>query len=435
MPIASAAQSAAAPPLGSARFAEYSFAQPQPEDLTPRRQRPGLPRRLSGDMRSGELILRCVLLGGNCSEMPAHSASPGLVKMAKAGGGAGGGAGAGGGGGGGGMAQGRRVRVKQGAHRPRDVRTIFHQTEDPRVPEEKGEGHCFVRCSVYTWCDYCGQQIPLCNEAARCKNCNYTVHQECRSFIKLDCQQGKQLSAEKISPANIMVQSESENVATKEEEEKPKVLSAKEIKQKIEEYNGKAKSCLGMRLNQDGTYTGFIKVHLKLHRPVTVPAGIRPQSIYDVLKEVNPAEITNKRTSFYLPLDAIKQLHISSVTTVNEVITSLLKKFMVIDNPQKFALFYQTKKDSDVHLQKLKENEHPLLIRLLAGPDTNTSSFALKENETGEVEWDAFTVPELQNFLMILEKEEKERIQQVQQKYTTFRQKLEQTLKTVGKPG
>ncbi|XP_020382230.1 ras association domain-containing protein 5 isoform X2 [Rhincodon typus] len=225
------------------------------------------------------------------------------------------------------------------------------------------------------------------------------------------------------------------NVATKEEEQKPKILSEKEIKQKIEEYNGKAKNCLGMRLNQDGTYTGFIKVHLKLRRPVTVPAGIRPQSIYDVLKEVNPAEITNKRTSFYLPLDAIKQLHISSVTTVNEVITGLLKKFMVIDNPQKFALFYQTKKGNDVHLQKLKENEYPLLIRLLAGPDTNASSFALKENETGEVEWDAFSVPELQNFLIILEKEEKERIQQVQQRYTTFRQKLEQTLKTVGKPG
>ncbi|XP_048409234.2 ras association domain-containing protein 5 isoform X1 [Stegostoma tigrinum] len=429
MPIASASQSAAAPPLGRAYFAAYPFAQLL-EDFTPGHQRPGLPRRLSGDMRSGELILRCVLLGGNCGEMPAHSTSPGLVKMAKAGGGAGGGAGAGGGG----MAQGRRVRVKQAAHRPRDVRTIFLQAEDPRVPEEKGEGHCFGRCSVYTWCDYCGKEIPLCNEAVRCKNCNYTIHQECRSFIKLDCQQGEQLSAEKISLANSMVQPGSENVATKEEQ-KPKILSEKEIKQKIEEYNGKAKNCLGMRLNQDGTYTGFIKVHLKLRRPVTVPAGIRPQSIYDVLKEVNPAEITDKRTSFYLPLDAVKQLHISSVTTVNEVITSLLKKFMVIDNPQKFALFYQTKKGNDVNLQKLKENEHPLLIRLLAGPDTHASSFALKENETGEVEWDAFSVPELQNFLIILEKEEKERIQQVQQRYTMFRQKLEQTLKMVGKPG
>lgn len=97
--------------------------------------------------------------------------------------------------------------------------------------------------------------------------------------------------------------------------------------------------------NDDGTYTGFIKVHLKLRRPVTVPAGIRPQSIYDALKEVNLAEMTDKRTSFYLPLDAIKQLHISSTTTVSEVIQGLLKKFMVVDNPQKFALFKEMRKD------------------------------------------------------------------------------------------
>lgn len=100
-----------------------------------------------------------------------------------------------------------------------------------------------------------------------------------------------------------------------------------------------------MLQNEDGTYTGFIKVHLKLRRPVTVPAGIRPQSIYDALKEVNLAEMTDKRTSFYLPLDAIKQLHISSTTTVSEVIQGLLKKFMVVDNPQKFALFKEMRKD------------------------------------------------------------------------------------------
>jgi len=86
-------------------------------------------------------------------------------------------------------------------------------------------------------------------------------------------------------------------------------------------------------------------VHLKLRRPVTVPAGIRPQSIYDALKEVNLADMTDKRTSFYLPLDAIKQLHISSTTTVSEVIQGLLKKFMVVDNPQKFALFKEMRKD------------------------------------------------------------------------------------------
>lgn len=84
---------------------------------------------------------------------------------------------------------------------------------------------------------------------------------------------------------------------------------------------------------------------MKLLRPVTVPANIRPQSIYDAIKDVNLAATTDKRTSFYLPLDAIKQLHISSTTTVSEVIQGLLKKFMVVDNPQKFALFKQTHKD------------------------------------------------------------------------------------------
>ncbi|KFU89488.1 Ras association domain-containing protein 5, partial [Chaetura pelagica] len=212
------------------------------------------------------------------------------------------------------------------------------------------------------------------------------------------------------------------------EEEKHEPPTIQEIKQKIEKYNARVTNCLLMKLNDDGTYTGFIKVHLKLRRPVTVPAGIRPQSIYDALKEVNLASMTDKRTSFYLPLDAIKQLHISSTTTVSEVIQGLLKKFMVVDNPQKFALFKEMRKDGQVLLQKLPLTEYPLFLRLLAGPDTDVLSFVLKENETGEVEWDAFSIPELQNFLMILDKEEKEKIQQVQRKYEKFKQRLQQTL-------
>lgn len=52
-----------------------------------------------------------------------------------------------------------------------------------------------------------------------------------------------------------------------------------------------------------------------------------------------------KRTSFYLPCDCVKQLHISSLTTTREVIQGLLKKFMVLDNPRKFALYRQTHRD------------------------------------------------------------------------------------------
>lgn len=37
-------------------------------------------------------------------------------------------------------------------------------------------------------------------------------------------------------------------------------------------------------------------------------------------------------------------------------------------------------------LQKLPQCDHPLLLRLIAGPDPDLLSFILKENETGEVE-------------------------------------------------
>lgn len=116
--------------------------------------------------------------------------------------------------------------------------------------------------------------------------------------------------------------------------------------------------------------------------------------------------------------------------------------------------------------QKLPLYECPLLLRLIAGPDLERLSFVLKENETGEVEvrghflekckmqneclskltswffspnnssfplfprqWHAFSIPELQNFLVILEKEEAERVRAVEQKYSIYRQKLQLALR------
>ncbi|XP_049626926.1 ras association domain-containing protein 5 [Suncus etruscus] len=331
----------------------------------------------------------------------------------------------------------QRLRRRPGAPRPRDVRSIFEQPQDPRVPEERGEGHRFaelaLRGSCCCWCDLCGREVL--RQALRCANCKFTCHPECQHLIQLDCTHQGGAHRDRPSPESTLTPPSHQNAgATVDTPGSPPTLQ--ELKQKIESYNTREKDCLGMKLSEDGTYTGFIKVHLKLRRPVTVPAGIRPQSIYDAIKDVNLAATTDKRTSFYLPLDAIKQLHISSTTTVNEVIQGLLKKFMVVDNPQKFALFKRIHKDGQVLFQKLSVADCPLYLRLLAGPNTDVLSFVLKENETGEVEWDAFSIPELQNFLTILEKEEQDKIQQVQKKYDKFRQKLEEALKgSQGKPG
>ncbi|XP_075052258.1 ras association domain-containing protein 5 [Mixophyes fleayi] len=208
------------------------------------------------------------------------------------------------------------------------------------------------------------------------------------------------------------------------EEKKP---STQELKQKIESFNMMVQNGLIMKMADDGTYTGFIKVHLKLQRPVTITDTSQAPSIYTI-SQVSPKKPTEKQTPFYLPVDAVKQLHISSVTTASEVIRGLLLKFQVVDDPLKFALFKQLQRDGQVLFQKLSLTEHPLYLRLLAGPETDVLSFVLKENDTGEVQWEAFTVPELQNFLLILEKEEREKVLQVQKKYASFREQLQEAL-------
>ncbi|KAJ4926727.1 hypothetical protein JOQ06_014474 [Pogonophryne albipinna] len=226
--------------------------------------------------------------------------------------------------------------------------------------------------------------------------------------------------------------------AKEEETRETKDLSEEEVSKRIEEYNAQV-SENGMNLASDGSYTGFIKVNLRLSRPVTVPAveagdsegasrqaGGRTQPSED--QDVSDCGQSEKRTSFYLPSDCVKQIHIRSLTTVSEVIQGLLKKFMVLDNPRKFALYRQTHRDGQDLLQKLPLCERPLLLRLITGPDPEQLSFVLKENETGEVEWYAFSVPELQNFLVILGNEEAERARAVEQKYTAYRQKLQRAL-------
>ncbi|KAM4046665.1 ras association domain-containing protein 5 [Anomaloglossus baeobatrachus] len=245
-------------------------------------------------------------------------------------------------------------------------------------------------------------------------------HWECQSLIHLEQNDG----TDPESPENTFILHLQKVQNVPKEEKKP---SIQELRQRIETFNVMVQNGLIMKMTEDGTYTGFIKVHLKLQRPVTVMDTLESPSII-TMKPVPSSSPLDKKTSFYLPLDAVKQLHISSLTTASEVIRGLLQKFQVVDDPLRFALFKKLQKDGQVLFQKLALTEHPLYLRLLAGPETEKLSFVLKENETGEVQWEAFTVPELQNFLLILAKEEKDKVQQVQKKYATFRQHLQEAL-------
>ncbi|XP_023604594.1 ras association domain-containing protein 1 isoform X3 [Myotis lucifugus] len=140
-----------------------------------------------------------------------------------------------------------------------------------------------------------------------------------------------------------------------------------------------------MSLNKDGSYTGFIKVQLKLVRPVSVPASKKPPTLQDARRGPGRSTAVRRRTSFYLPKDAVKHLHVLSRTRAREVIEALLRKFLVVDDPRKFALFERAERHGQVYLRKLSDEEQPLRLRLLAGPSEKALSFVLKENDSGEV--------------------------------------------------
>ncbi|KAL7408506.1 hypothetical protein ABVT39_024514 [Epinephelus coioides] len=298
---------------------------------------------------------------------------------------------------------------------------------------EAAVGHDFQPYShaQLTWCDLCGEFIwGLYKPSLRCTNCNYTCHHRCRPFIQLDCCTDGSLLADQ---EDFSVDSlETDTNVDEQIDWRKQELTVSEIHQKVKEYNAQINSNLYMVINKDGSYTGFIKVHFQLVRPISLPP---PQSPCSSPEEDHQDRRMKRRTSFYLPKDAAKHLHISSQTRVREVIEALLNKFTVVDNPAKFALFERTERQSQVFMRKLSDDECPLSLRLCAGPSEKVMSLVLKENETGEVNWDAFSFPELCNFLRILKREEEEHVRQIVRRYALARDTMKQAMARISTPG
>ncbi|XP_023808141.1 ras association domain-containing protein 3 isoform X2 [Oryzias latipes] len=199
------------------------------------------------------------------------------------------------------------------------------------------------------------------------------------------------------------------------EREQRREFSTEEIRQKIEAYNSMTKDHLKMTLGSHGEYTGFIKVLMDLRRPVTVRGGHKGATVAE--------------EAFYLPQEVNMILHISSNHTARQVVGALLGKFKVVDNPAKYALYKRCRREEQVYVCKLAEAECPLYLRLLAGPDQDSLSLVLREQQTGEVMWDAFSIPELRNFLLILDKEEQEQKDALIRRYTLYRKRLEEAIR------
>ncbi|XP_019753122.1 ras association domain-containing protein 1 isoform X1 [Hippocampus comes] len=325
---------------------------------------------------------------------------------------------------------GRPPRSRKKGFKPPDVRTIFTPGErDPRVKEESGEGHSFGAGGEGTWCDVCCKYIF--QKGLTCAGCKYACHAACRSRVSLDCHPAAAavpLATSPVTQDRINNNHDDHAPPWHDVDKESKLrteFSREEIRQKIEEYNTLTRDHLKMTLASSGVYTGFIKVQMDLRRPVTVRAGRRAPAAGSGDAAAGASE------AFYLPRGVSNTLHISSHNTVRQVIVALLNKFTVADNPAKYALYKRYRREEQVYVCKLSDGEQPLFLRLVAGPDDDTLGFVLREQQTGEVLWDAFSIPELRNFLRILDKEEDEQKEALLRRYNLYRHRLKEALREV----
>ncbi|XP_022800714.1 ras association domain-containing protein 5-like isoform X2 [Stylophora pistillata] len=268
-------------------------------------------------------------------------------------------------------------------------------------------------------------------------DCKYTCHRRCKEDVDLDCTGSwlyeRMMSVDEVTMKTLHL------VGQGEKRKEPFMLYTESptgslLRRKIDEFNSSTTGLI-MSMRTEETYQGFIRVNMNLLRPIHIKEGETPLSIFQTAVLSNDDDLNHKssrRTTFFLPLETEKALHVTSETTVHQVIVALLKKFKVADNPRKFALFecYQ-EEDDHVILRRMSDFEKPLVLRLLWGGADIRHKFSLQENETGDIVWEVFTTPELQNFMKILDREEEEHILQVEEKYRLYKERLEQALALV----
>ncbi|XP_039262949.2 ras association domain-containing protein 5-like [Styela clava] len=285
------------------------------------------------------------------------------------------------------------------------------------------KGHDFVPHELtdwVNWCDACGSIIlSLFGKCVKCKKCMMVCHGKCASTVSLTCEADEIRAASQVDPTwyKTIVEETKDESTLKEYNTIHRVMPIGEIKERIEKFNKTVKSTQQMTLQEDGeTFRGFIRVTMNLTRPVSVGGEE---------KEKDKKKL-QRSASFYVNKGAVKALYLSSNTTAEEVVSALLNKYGIKDNPLKFALFEkQVREEGHIILRKMMTRERPLFLRLLWGDgSTQQHAFILQENESREIQWESFSLPELLTFLKILEKEQNDHITCIKVKFDSRRQDI-----------
>eukprot|EP00049_Salpingoeca_infusionum_P004263 m.76336 g.76336 ORF g.76336 m.76336 type:complete len:438 (+) comp12484_c1_seq1:165-1478(+) len=300
-----------------------------------------------------------------------------------------------------------------------------------------------------TWCDVCDDVIwGLIKPCTQCSKCMYTCHAECAENVVLACQRREK---DHVVPVRTP-HPKAEHVGVDQGSQGLLAyLPPTDILKHIEAYNAVGRDN-PIELLDDSSgkkFKGHIRVTLDLIRPVRVafqeayfngspdatekslvPPKTLASTSHSRLRSTGSSGSHDGETSFFLPKNVTKGLFVTSVTTAQEVISILLKKFNVISNPRKFALLERNLEDGTQ--RRLRRFEEPLALQLLWGANKNVI-FCLQEyNDDHEFHWEEFSMQELENFLTILNREEQEASQHVLARYESIRAQYKQALVEMG---
>lgn len=86
-------------------------------------------------------------------------------------------------------------------------------------------------------------------------------------------------------------------------------------------------------------YSGQIRIHLNLYRPVKMAFHLKNTILNDTESEDNSEMCTVKASAFQIPQNSSQVIHIKSTTNTSEAVGEFLEKFSIVDSPCKFSLY------------------------------------------------------------------------------------------------
>lgn len=326
------------------------------------------------------------------------------------------------------------------------------------VEERKvGQGHDFKTVSVQLNkaepCDVCGELAwGLSRQVVKCSKCDLTIHRKCESKVIGDCPISATVPAAVMADETVVApHGDSETVSTDTTPVSNNVKTERtdtggpaqahvnkymqekiSLARKIREYNRKITPVhhIHIKSSRDATtveYQGFVRVHMCVQRPIHVSTAITRTSWYRLMRPVKEKNnsIDGFETAFYLPTDTNRLVHITNTTTTKELVQILLKKFCVTDNPKKFSLYEEYGSDC----RRLFEEDFPLEVVLEANGAHRNSKLVLRDNTYHTIQWEAFSVPELSNFILMLQREEEIYATKLRERFGAWRDCVELALK------